>query len=740
MSNSSEIHVQVLGPVRLSDATTSLGPKQRLLLGALAICPDGLSSDAMIDLLWGQDVPDNPRAALQVHVSKLRRPLADIGASVLFQNDGYSLGVDRRHVDVTCFEQLFHEGSAALSTDPRQARDLLSAALDLWRGSPLGGLAEDTFLRGDVQRLEDTRVSALEARIEADLALGGHAEVVAELRHLTRTHPLHEGFWRQYLLALYRAGRAGEALAAFEEARAHIADELGADPAPELQELHRRILQQDPSLAEAAGPATTRPVSVTTTSQSAASVAVLPFEVLGTSDDAALLATGLHIDLLTELSRIDELTVISRQSVLQYDASGRQLEQIAKELGVSLVVLGSIRTAGQRFRLSVQLIDATAGSHRWAESYDHELNTHSLLAVQRDLASDIAAALSRKLSPSAAPTTASMEAYRLVVEGRMHFDRKTEDGLAAAVERFRRAVVVDPGYGLAWVGLANALAMTADYGYGDRQELLEAAESAVVRALAMVPDTADVHESLGLIAEGRFDGPGARAEYEKAIRISPSHADAHSWHAWTSLTLGDAARALVSARRAVELNPLSAEAVSNLGLSLLAVGEPENALAEARRSDTLSPGYTTAAYYEGLALYDLGRFEESVAVLTPLAFAGAAQLTVPWAGMAPDAALALAQVAAGDLEGARATLASIDADAHPVEAGLVHAGLGDMTAAYERFAGKAHVGYGGAMLYHLHFRDVWARLDDQARLDDLARHIARSWKAEPRFLSRGTES
>jgi len=188
---------------------------------------------------------------------------------------------------------------------------------------------------------------------------------------------------------------------------------------------------------------------------------------------------------------------------------------------------------------------------------------------------------------------------------------------------------------------------------------------------------------------------------------------------------------LASARRSVELNPLSAEAVSNLALSLLAVGHPEPALAEARRSDALSPGYTTAAYYAGLALYDLGRYEESVAVLEPLATALAGELTTPWAGMSPDAALAIAQLASGDHPAALATLGTINSGAYPVEAGLVHAALGDPTSAYELFASPTPTGYGAAMLFHHHFRDIWARLDDESRLVALAGHVARSWNAEP---------
>jgi TolB-like protein len=731
MSVPMEIRIRVLGRIEVVGADLTLGPKQQLLLGALALRRGGIPADALVDLLWDDgSAPENPRAALQIHVSKLRRPLATVDGSVRYQGDGYRLVIDRRHLDVACFERLVDEGLAAVSSNPANAGELLSAALELWVGPPLGGLTDDTPLHADALRLGDTWLAAMQGRIEADLAVGHHATVIGELRHLTREHGFNEVFWRQYMLALYRAGRAGHALVAFEEARTLLADELGADPSPELQELHQRILQQDPRLTEVpSAAARTEPRSGGLADD--ASLAVLPFEVIGSRDETGLLAIGLHADLLTELSRIDGLTVISRYSAMRYDGSEVPLERIARDLGVAMVLTGSIQAAGRRFRLAVQLVDAAAGVHRWAESYDHELSTHNLLAVQHDLASDIAQALLRRIVPTEASSTESMEAYRLVVEGRMHFDQKTEAGLAAAADLFQRAVVVDPDYGPAWVGLADALAMTADYGYGDRHALLAAADAAVARAQALLHGAAVVHSSLGLIAEGRNDAPEALAEYERAIRLSPGHADAHSWHAWMSLTLGDAEQALASARRSVELNPLSAEAVSNLALSLLASGNPDHALDEARRSDRLSPGYTTAAYYAGLALYDLGRFNESVAVLVPLRSAGAGGLTTPWAGQSPDAALAIAQLASGDPAAARATLHTIDRTADPIAAGLVHAALGDLPSAYQLFANRAPAGYGAAMLFHHHFRDIWALVDDESRLVELAAHVARSWHAEP---------
>ncbi len=461
------------------------------------------------------------------------------------------------------------------------------------------------------------------------------------------------------------------------------------------------------------------------------SLAVLPFEVLGAGDEAGFLASGIHNDLLTELSKVPGLTVISRTSVMGYRGTDKPTSRIAHELNVGTVVEGTLQSAGSRVRLTVQLIDGKTDVHRWADYFDREVTTESLFEIQTELTERIVDSLHAELGPRAADeagrATASIEAYRLVVEGRMQFDRKTEGGFGRAIELFEEAVEIDPGYGMAWAGLADSLALMADYGYGDREALIDRASAAAHKAAELLPSAAAPHTSLGLIAEVRHDAPTALREYELTIKLDPNQADAHSWHAWVSLVVGRGEQALASATRSVELNPLSAEAVTNLALSHLAVGDPERALAEAKRAGELSPGYTTAAYYEGLALYDLGRYDDAVAVLTPLASAVTGELTTPWASMAPDAALALAQIAADRREDALRTLGTIDAGEYPFEAGIGHAGLGDVEEALAHFSRVVTVSFGPALLFHHHFRDVWAGLQDSPRLAELEGKVYRTW-------------
>ncbi len=463
------------------------------------------------------------------------------------------------------------------------------------------------------------------------------------------------------------------------------------------------------------------------------SVAVLPFEVVGRDEDAGFLADGLHNDLLTELTKAGHLTVIGRTSVMTYRGSGKPAREIASELGVEVVVEGVVQSAGQRVRLSIRLLDAGRGVELWADRFDRELTAENLFSIQTDLASRIVRSLHAELvegGPRVAATD-DLDAYRLVVEGRSQSDLRTGAGLTGAIDLFERAVEQDPDYALAWVGLADALTLAADYGHGPSAELLPRAKGAVYRALALDPDSPEAHTSLGLLYSNYRDGPGAIREFERAIDRSPGYAEAHNWLSWVALLVGRADAALESSRRAVELNPLSAEAVSNLAISRLAVGEAGQALIEARRSYDLSPSFTTARFYEGIVLYELERFEEAVAVLEPLSVAATGELLVPWAQMGPDATLAAALSAAGDTQRAQDILAAIDPSTHPFAHGLVLAALGETGRALAVFAGIDDVDEWPSLTLHHWHRTIWEPLAADPRYHHLRDVTYRSWRATP---------
>jgi DNA-binding SARP family transcriptional activator len=252
------IEFRILGPIDVSDGRRAVrlgGPKQRALLAMLLLhANEVVSRDRLIDALWGDTPPHTASTALHVHVSHLRKLLEPERASdgdhvLLTRPPGYLLAVDPDRVDLTRFERLRGQARTALAAgDARTAAERLREALALWRGPPLADLAYERFLQTEIVRLEEHRLAALEDRIDADLELGRHADLVGELEALVGEHPLRERAQAQLLLALYRCGRQAEALDAYRHARRALSDEVGIEPSRSLRELHQAILRQDPGL------------------------------------------------------------------------------------------------------------------------------------------------------------------------------------------------------------------------------------------------------------------------------------------------------------------------------------------------------------------------------------------------------------------------------------------------------------------------------------------------------------
>jgi DNA-binding SARP family transcriptional activator len=241
-------------PVRIS------GVRQRELLAVLLLDAGAVvSTDRLMDALWGEDQPAAGATALRVRVSQLRRALGAGDRVLVTRAPGYALLVEQDGLDLRRFERLFERAERAMAAaDAPAALEHVEAALSLWRGPPLVDFAYTSFAQAAIVRLEELRAAALELRIDAELALDRHGRVVGELQALVQAHPLRERLWAQLMLALYRDGRQAEALAAYRSARSRLVEEIGIEPGPELQALEARILAQDASLAGGRPAARTR--------------------------------------------------------------------------------------------------------------------------------------------------------------------------------------------------------------------------------------------------------------------------------------------------------------------------------------------------------------------------------------------------------------------------------------------------------------------------------------------------
>jgi DNA-binding SARP family transcriptional activator/ABC-type transport system substrate-binding protein/streptogramin lyase len=248
--------VRILGSleVRSSGTVADLGhAKQRTVLGVLVLHRNEVvSTERLIDELWGVQPPPTATKLIQHYVSHLRRQLKGVGIDgvVRTQAPGYVVHLDEESLDAARFEQLL-AGARALrdQQETQRAADAYREGLALWRGKALADLSFESFARNEVERLNEARLDALTERIDCDLALGRHAELIGELEGLVATHPLREGLREKLMLALYRSGRQSEALAVYQDTRRALRDELGLEPSPSLRQLQQEILRQDESLA-----------------------------------------------------------------------------------------------------------------------------------------------------------------------------------------------------------------------------------------------------------------------------------------------------------------------------------------------------------------------------------------------------------------------------------------------------------------------------------------------------------
>ncbi len=259
----SSVRFEVLGPTQVvttvrtgaavdGDASRALGgPKQRLVLALLLAEPNRvLSVDRLVDGLWGDDPPESARHTVQSYVSELRKVL---GPVIERSGAGYRVQVDRSTLDTLDFEALIAEGRVRADDDPVGAAEVLEEALGLWRGVPFDDLGAQPVLQGESARLEELRLVAIEALMQARLDAGRHAEVVAELDRLSRTHPYREELRALHMVALYRSGRQADALRAYRTTRDVLGEDLGIVPSPRLRRLEEQILLQDPDLDAPSG-------------------------------------------------------------------------------------------------------------------------------------------------------------------------------------------------------------------------------------------------------------------------------------------------------------------------------------------------------------------------------------------------------------------------------------------------------------------------------------------------------
>jgi TolB-like protein/DNA-binding winged helix-turn-helix (wHTH) protein/Tfp pilus assembly protein PilF len=319
------------------------------------------------------------------------------------------------------------------------------------------------------------------------------------------------------------------------------------------------------------------------------SIAVLPLENLSGDASQNYFADGMTDELITDLAQISALRVISRTSVMVYKGARKPLPQIARELNVDAVVEGTVLRSGEQVRITAQLIEASTDKHLWSQSYEGELR--DTLALQNRVASAIADQIRINLTPreQAALKRAKAvnpEAYQSYLKGRYFWNKRTADGLKAALAYFNQAIEEDPEYAQAYSGLADTYALLGDWQYGvmSFKEALPKAKAAAIKALELDSSLSEAHTSLGYSLRAfDWDFDSAGKEFRRAIEINPGYATAHHWNAMNLGLLGRPKEALVEMRKAENLDPLSLIINADLAEFLLLTHSYDESVEQGRK-------------------------------------------------------------------------------------------------------------------------------------------------------------
>jgi len=570
------LRLRVLGPfeARWSDGEPAelTNKKARALLAYLAVeSGRAHARERMAGMLWGQTGDERARHNLRQSLSAIRRCC---GAVIASREN--LLALDRAHcdADVIEFERLARADSV----------DELRRCLDLYRGDLLEDLdprepVYDEWLHLARSRLRKVACQAVDDLVRALAAAGRHEEAIGAIERRLAMDPSCEAAHRQLMELLARVGRRSEALRQYRTCVEILDRELGAEPDVETKQLLATLQRPEPAAETAKAPE--RSPVAPPGEPTKPKLAVLPFDNL--SDDAdAYFVDGIVEDITTALSCFHSLVVIARGSSFAYRGRDVPERQIAGELGAQFLVRGSVRRAGRRVRVNIQLLDAIAGLQLWGHRFDRDLE--DVFAVQDEIASTVVATLAGKveaarLTHARGAPTRLLDAYDLYLRGKDHHHRYTAEDCQACIDLFNQAIDRDPDFAVAYAWLACGLGQAMVFGLDENAALVDRCQAAAERGLELDENESECHRVLAQVFL-------TRKNLKKSL-----------WHQ----------------ERALFLNPNDDRSVCAMGEILTFVGRHDEAEGWIRKSMQLNP-YHPPRYWThlGRVLFHLERFDEAL--------------------------------------------------------------------------------------------------------------------------------
>jgi TolB-like protein/DNA-binding winged helix-turn-helix (wHTH) protein/Tfp pilus assembly protein PilF len=453
------------------------------------------------------------------------------------------------------------------------------------------------------------------------------------------------------------------------------------------------------------------------------SLAVLPLENLSGDASQNYFADGMTDELITDLAQISALKVISRTSVMAYKGARKPLPQIARELNVDAVVEGTVLRSGDQVRITAQLIEASTDKHLWSQSYEGELR--DTLALQSRVASAIADQIRINLTPREQAALKNVkvvnpEAYESYLKGRYFWNKRTSDGLKAALAYFKQAIEEDPKYAKAYSGLADTYALLGDWQYAvmTPKEAFPKAKAAAIKALELDSTLGEAHNSLAFVLDAfDWDFDSAGKEFRQAIEINPGYATAHHWYAWHLSVLGRFDEAIEEMRKAENLDPLSLIIKADLAEILVIAHSYDESIRQSRKTIEMDPGFALAHSQLAEAYLQKQMYAEAVAEL---------QMAVKLSGDSPTclANLARAYVASGKWSEAEKLMSDLKKRSNPSlsyssEIAVIYVALGDRDQAMDWLEKAYEERFNPSVL----LRPGFDRLRSDPRFQNLLRRI-----------------
>jgi TolB-like protein/DNA-binding SARP family transcriptional activator len=586
------------GPFALSSR------KGRALLTWLAMNGDRpVGRDAAMGLLWGGSSQKQASASLNQTIYELRQCLGPCGHEVLrTDKESIELARDRTEVDALEFSRL------ARSSDMAD----IAKAERLYRGDLLAGFAAPTpefedWIETERRRLRAEAIQALTTLVARQAEHDEAAEAISTAYRLAELDPYSEPAHRALMIHFASTGQLGLSNDVYETFRNRLLEDLDTKPSDQTERLRDQIFKRelgwkgeaaaaDEALATARPSQPTRrktpsprfglllalmaflaagltfwwssrpdmkpvdPATMMNPLPAKPSIAVLAFDDLSTGADREYLSDAISEGIITELSRFPGLFVIARNSSFHYRGGNADVREIARELGVRYILEGSQQKAGDRLRVTVQLIDAVGGNHVWAETYDRDLT--NIFAVQDEIVHSVAATLGDKLIAIAGEEAkrhdpANLRAFELWLKGTRYWQEYTREGLEKARQAYLEAVAADPELARGYAGLAFVYWRGAQRGWMNinRGEALAEARRYAKKALSLAPNDWVPHSAMGYILLEDGDRDGAIASFREALRLNPNTAIARASLAEALLFAGNVPEAIDLLHQAMRLDP-----------------------------------------------------------------------------------------------------------------------------------------------------------------------------------------